>query len=276
MTAKTARELLKLACVCFLLASPAGAAPEIRAILNAASYAVPPLPNSGIARGSMFVVFGTELGPDDLRQAAGFPLPTTLGGTSIRVTVGATSVDALLVYAWTTQVAGILPSGTPEGIGLMEVTYNGHAGQAGAFRVVRSSPGILAQNQAGGGQALAQNFNSATDQPRNSLSRPARSGQVVTLWATGLGPIPDNEAIVPAPRDLNINLQVLVGGKPATIRYKGRSGCCPGVDQIVFEVPSGINGCYVPLVVQVDSAVSNFTNLSVAGPDGGDCTDLSG
>lgn len=270
------RKLLKLAGLCVVLALPAGAAPQIRAILNAASYAQPGMPNSGIARGSMFVVFGTELGPGDLRQAAGFPLPTSLGGTSIRVTVGTTTVDALLVYVWATQVAAILPSGTPEGIGLMEVTYNGHAGQAGAFRVVRSSPGVLAQNQAGSGLALAQNFNSAADQPRNTLGRPARPGQVVTLWATGLGPIPDNDAIAPVPRDLNVNLQVLVGGKPATVRYKGRSGCCSGVDQIVFEVPPGVIGCYVPLVVQVDNVVSNFTTISVAGSDGGDCTDLSG
>ncbi len=270
------RKLLKLAGVCALLALPAGAAPEIRAILNAASYAQPGMPNSGIARGSIFVVFGTELGPGDLRQAVGFPLPTSLGGTSIRVTVGATTVDALLVYVWATQVAAILPSGTPEGIGLMEVTYNGRTGQAGAFRVVRSSPGVLAQNQAGSGPTLAQNFNSAADQPRNTLSRPAQPGQVVTLWATGLGPIPDNEAMAPVPRDLNINLQVLVGGKPAAVRYKGRSGCCSGVDQIVFEVPPGVGGCYVPMVVQVDNAVSNFTTISVAGPGGSDCTDLSG
>lgn len=272
----TVGKLLKLVGVCALLALPAGAAPEIRAILNAASYAPSGMPNSGIARGSMFVVFGTELGPGDLRQATGFPLTTSLGGTSIRVTVGATTVDAFLVYVWSTQVAAILPSGTPEGIGLMEVTYNGRTGQAGAFRVVRSSPGVLAQNQAGSGPALAQNFNSASDQPRNTLSRPARPGQVVTLWATGLGPISDNDAIAPVPRDLNINLQVLVGGKPATVRYKGRSGCCSGVDQIVFEVPPGLSGCHVPVVVQVDNAVSNFTTISVAGPGDSDCTDLSG
>ena len=73
--------LSKLAGICALLALPASAAPEIHAVLNAASYALPGAPNSGIARGSMFVVFGTELGPADLQQATGFPLPTSLGGT---------------------------------------------------------------------------------------------------------------------------------------------------------------------------------------------------
>jgi uncharacterized protein (TIGR03437 family) len=257
-------------------ALPAGAAPEIHAIVNAASYTGSGLPNSGIARGSMFVVFGAGLGPADLQQSAGFPLQKTLGGTSIRVTVGTTVVDALMQYAWATQVAAILPSSTPEGIGLMEVAYNGHTSQAGAFRVVRSGPGILTQNQAGTGAALAQNDNSATDQPRNTLSRPAQARQTVTLWGTGLGPISGDEGAAPVPQPLNINLQAFVGGKSAQVRYKGRSACCAGIDQITVDVPDGVSGCYVPVVMQVDDSPSNFTTISVAGPEGADCTDLTG
>jgi len=270
------RKLLTTIAICAACAAPAGALPQIRSILNAASYAQPGLPNSGIARGSVFVVFGSDLGPEDLMQSAGFPLQTSLGGTSVRVTVGTTTVDALLLYAWKNQVSAVLPSATPEGIGLLEVTYNGHTGQAGAVRVVRSSPGILTQDQSGAGQALAMNFNSATDQPRNTLSRPAKTGQVVTVWATGLGPISGSDAVVPVSGDFNINMQLFVGGKPATVRYKGRSGCCSGVDQITFEVPAGVSGCYVPMLAQVDNVVSNFTTISVAEGNSNDCADLSG
>ena len=276
MIDRRVRKLLTSVAMCTACAASADALPQIRSILNAASYAQPGLPNSGIARGSVFVVFGSDLGPPDLVQAAGFPLQASLGGTSMRVTVGSTTVDALLLYAWKNQVAAVLPSATPEGIGLLEVTYNGHAGQAGAFRVVRSSPGVLTQNQAGTGQALAMNFNSAADQPRNTLSRPAKTGQVVTVWATGLGPIVGSDAVVPVSSDLNINLQLLVGGKSATVRYKGRSGCCSGVDQITFEVPAGVSGCYVPMLVQVDNVVSNFTTISVADGNSNDCSDLTG
>jgi uncharacterized protein (TIGR03437 family) len=276
MIAVNFARLCRFACMCAAVAMPAAAAPEIRAILNAASYTGSGLPKSGIARGSMFVVFGAGLGPQDLRQSAGFPLQKSLAGTSIRVTVGTTAVDALMVYAWAAQVAAILPSGTPEGIGLMQVTYNGHTSQAGAFLVVRSGPGILTQNEAGTGAALAQNVTSAADQPRNGLSRPAQPGQALTLWGTGLGPISADESAAPVPQDLNIDLQVFVGGKPAQVRYKGRSGCCAGIDQVTFDIPAGVSGCYVPVVVQVDGAPSNFTTISVAGPGGGDCTDLTG
>src|SRR4051812_11715937 len=102
MSEDSLRTLFKIAGGFVFSATIAGATPQVRSILNAASYAQSGLPNSGIARGSMFVVFGTELGPADLRQAAGFPLQTSLGGTSIRVSVGTTTVDALLVYVWAT------------------------------------------------------------------------------------------------------------------------------------------------------------------------------
>lgn len=257
------------------MATAAAAAPQIGAILNAASYTLPGLPNYGIAPGSMFVVFGTELGPAGLQQASGSPLPPSLGGTSMRVTVGATAVDAIMVYTSATQAAAILPSSTPVGIGLLAVTYQGRTSQSGAFRILRSAPGLLAQNQAGSGPALAQNFNSTADQPRNGLTRAAHPGQVVTLWATGLGPITGNDSAIPVPQDLNLNLQVLVGGQPALVRYKGRSGCCAGVDQIVIEIPRGVEGCYVPVVARVGDIVSNFASLSIAST-GEVCTDLNG
>jgi uncharacterized protein (TIGR03437 family) len=259
-----------------LVALPASGAPQVLGIVNGASYTPAGIPNSGIARGSIFVVFGRELGPSDLQSANTFPLSTSLGGTSVRATVGTTAVDALMLYTSASQVAAILPSATPEGIGYLQVTYNGRTSEAGAFRVVRSWPGVLAQNQSGSGPALAQNFNAMSDQPRNSISQPARAGQVVTLWATGLGPVTDNEAMPPIPRDLDLPVQLYVGGKQAVVQYKGRSGCCSGVDQIVFQVPSGVSGCSVPVVVQVDTAVSNFTTIAIADANGNDCSDVTG
>ncbi|HTS65578.1 MAG TPA: hypothetical protein VMH28_26330 [Candidatus Acidoferrales bacterium] len=266
--------LAKLAGIC-IVATPGWTAPQIAAILNAASYAQPGMPNSAIAQGSMFVVFGTGMGPADIVQAGVYPLPTTLSGTSVRVTVGATAVDAFLVYAHVNQIAAVLPSGTPTGIGLLSVTYNGHTSEPGAFRIVRNSPGILTQNQAGTGPALAQNFNSESDQPRNTLTHAAHAGQVLTLWATGLGPISGSDAAQPVPGDLNLNLQLLVGGKPAKVRYKGRSGCCAGIDQVQFELPANVDGCSVPVAIRVDDAVSNFGTIAVAA-SGDVCTDLSG
>jgi uncharacterized protein (TIGR03437 family) len=256
-------------------AASVDAAPEIRSILNAGSYAPASMPNSAIAQGSIFVIFGAELGPVALQPAAGFPLPTRLAGTSVRVAVASTTLDAPLLYVWDKQVAAILPSAAPLGIGLVSVVSSGRTSQAGAIRIVRSSPGILTQNQAGSGAALAQNFVSDVDQPRNTLAHPARPGQTVVLWGTGLGPISGSDAAPPVSRNLDTPLEVLVGGRPAVVRYKGRSSCCAGADQINFEVPRDVDGCYVPVVVRAGEVISNFTTISIAAP-GRECTDTSG
>jgi hypothetical protein len=93
-------------------------------ILNAASYLSPRLPGGAIAQGSIFVIFGDRMGPATL-ASAGFPLPNTLAGTSVRVTSGSQSLDCPLVYTVARQVAAILPSNTPVGNATLTVSFGG-------------------------------------------------------------------------------------------------------------------------------------------------------
>src|SRR5438046_10463721 len=86
-----------------LCSSIAFAAPVIDTggVVSAASYLPAGFPNSGIAQGSLFLVFGTGLGPATLVQASKYPLGTELpspGGASIKVTVAGAHVDAIMVY----------------------------------------------------------------------------------------------------------------------------------------------------------------------------------
>ncbi len=245
-------------------------------ILNAASYALPGLPNSGIAQGSMFVVFGQRLGPATLQQATSFPRPVQLGGTSISVTGGGVSADAIMVYTSSGQVAAILPSRIPTGDATLTLTYSGQKSAPVSFRVTRSSLGVFTRNQAGTGPGIVQNYVSASDQPANSLIEAAHPGQVMILWATGLGPVDFDETQSPQIRNLDVDLEVLVAGKRASISYKGRSPQFPGIDQINFELPADTpEGCYVPLVLRAGGATSNFTTISVAS-SGRVCQDAIG
>jgi hypothetical protein len=68
----------------------------------------------------------------------------------------------------------------------------------------------------------------------------------------------------------NLNVHVWVDGKDAAIQYRGRSGCCTGDDQIVFVVPAGVEGCALPVYVQIDNTVSNFVTMAV-GSGGAQC-----
>jgi uncharacterized protein (TIGR03437 family) len=265
-----------LACV---LSSPVWGQPAVTrgGVVNAASYSLPGLPNSSIAQGSMFLVFGTGLGtasdPANLR----FPLPASEGlqGTSIQVAAGSTTVNAIMVYTTPTQVAAILPSSTPVGAGRLTLTYNGQSSSTD-ISVVPSSFGIFTLNQAGSGPSILQNVVSGTDQPLNGIFRPARPGQTVILWGTGLGPVSGNEAAAPLPGDMKdrLGVEVFVGNRPARVTYAGRSGCCAGLDQIVFEVPEGVEGCYVIVAVKIGSVVSNFTSMAVS--SGAACSDANG
>src|SRR5262249_52438936 len=69
------------------------------------------------------------------------------------------------------------------------------------------------------------------------------------------------------------DLEVLVGTQRAKVLYAGRSGCCAGLDQISIEVPSGIEGCFVPVWVRfrdTDDADEGTVAVSASGV----CTDL--
>lgn len=79
-------------------------------IVNNASYIPAGLPNSGIVQGSMFAIFGTNLGALGYRKVEAFPIPTEMAGTSVRVSVGGTVVNALMMYTTPTQVGTLQPS----------------------------------------------------------------------------------------------------------------------------------------------------------------------
>jgi uncharacterized protein (TIGR03437 family) len=247
-------------------------------ILNAASYASPRLPTGAIAQGSIFVIFGARMGPAALASAASLPLSNTLAGTGVRVTSGGQSLDCPMVYTSAGQVAAIMPSNTPVGNGTLTVTFQGQTSTTRAVRIVNSSFGTFAINQRGSGPGVITNFESPTAQPVNTVLRPARPGQTVILYGTGLGPLPagtPDNAAAPAVQINNNNIEVLVGSRRASVSYAGRAPGFVGLDQINFVVPDGALGCAVSVLVRVGSQVSNATTMAVS-TGGGACSDALG
>src|SRR2546423_15012051 len=88
------------------------AAPTIAnlGIKNSASYAFPGFPNGAIAQGSLFVVFGGAMGPSPIQYVSAFPLPSTLEGTGVKVTVSGTTFDCPMIYTSDGQNEELLPS----------------------------------------------------------------------------------------------------------------------------------------------------------------------
>ena len=272
-------------CIVLAVLAKAGLAQDLQidasSVSNAGSYIAPNYPNGGVSHGGMFIVKAAPgsgaLGACGVKVADQFPIATSMNGTSMKITMGGSSFDVPMIYvvacSGTDQLAGIVPSSVPPGVGTLTVTYNGHSGSA-PITVVDRTLGFFTINQGGTGAAIIQNY-SATNLVINTLATPAKPGQYAILWGTGLGPDGHSDVDAPQPTDLPINLELIVGGKAATVTYKGRSGCCSGIDQIVFQVPDGLDGCYVPVVAKIGNAVSNFTTMSVSA-SGGACSDAAG
>jgi len=259
-----------------MFAFSANAGPVITGATNAASYLSPDLPNGGLAQGSIATLFGTGLGPATVVQPSNWPLALTLGGVSVKVTVGTTTVDAIPIVSWEKQVSVIIPSTTPLGDGTVVLTYNGASSAPFPVKIVAHAFGIFALNQGGSGPGI---FTHNVDQAHfviNTLLASAEPGSVWTIWGTGLGAVAGDEAGGPLPGNMtNLDVKVFVGGQEANVIYRGRSGCCAGLDQIAFYVPEQMSGCYVPVTVVVDDVPSNSVTMSVA-KGGLKCSDAEG
>jgi uncharacterized protein (TIGR03437 family) len=265
------RIMLSLGILAVTAVSAFAQQPTAGAIVNAGSYAVAGTQNAAIAQGSMFVIFGTNMGPSTIQHAFSYPLPTTLAGTSINITSGS-PFHAIMLYTVASQLAAILPSSVPAGPATLTVTYNGQTSAPLSFTVVPSNFGAFTATQAGSGAGIIVDGNGV---PYTAL-RPATPGLQVALYGTGLGPIAGDETTPTAQQKLNTTLQVYVGTQQANVVFEGRAGSSAGnaIDQINFTVPSGVTGCNVPVTVQIGNVVGNFSTLPVS--NGGPCSDPGG
>src|SRR5580698_6809548 len=127
--------------VVFLMsASFLQAQPILRSANNAANY-----DPTAIALGSMFVIFGSSLGPGTLASATpNVPLPNSLAGTSVTVTSGIVTLTCPMFYTSYTQVVAVMPSNTPLGTATVSVTFNNQPSgpNSATVNVVASSVGI--------------------------------------------------------------------------------------------------------------------------------------
>jgi uncharacterized protein (TIGR03437 family) len=251
--------------------------PGITSVQNPASNALPGLPTYGIAQGSIFIIYGSQLGPSSIVVAPSLPYQTTLAGTSVTITAGGYTTSAPVIYTLGTQVAAVMPSATVVGPATVTVAYNGFKGTPFNATVVANQFGLSTVNETGSGMAVVTDANYRVTSYANSTV----PGNTYTIWGTGLG------AATGGNTDTGLNVfasvgpqpTVWIGGVSANVTYYGRSpGAGPGLDQINFTIPQGVSGCYVSLVIQFAGSpvtVSNGTTIPIAA-NGGLCSDANG
>ena len=225
-----------------------------------------------IARGSLFTIYGKNLGPSSYLQANEYPIPETLGGVVVTFTNGPVSRHAYLTFVSALQINAILPSDMPVGNARVTVSYDGSVSASVLASVVDTEFGIF--STAGGvGPGIVQTYLSPASAPLNTPSAPAMPGQIGILWGTGLGATTAVDNMPPAGGDLAAPVEVRLGGKLAKKLYSGRAPGFAGVDNIYFEVPADVPvGCSVPVQVKAGSAWSNSVRMAISA-DGKRCAD---
>ncbi len=248
-------------------------APQLAAV-NAASYS-----SRALTPGMFAAIFpaattnktvnvissGTAAAP-----AGVLPLPTTLSDTQILVN----GTPAPLYYVSPGQInvelSNSLPSGGTATIQAVQPSTSQVYGSV-EVPLASSDPALFSTNSSGGGQVAAYNY---VDSTTNSSANPVARGQIIILYGTGLGAVPNAPAdgqAATGPVPATSAPQVLLGASatsflPASnVLYSGLSPQFPGIWQINLMIPSDApTGGSVPIKIFQNSIPSIDPTQSVA------------
>ncbi|MCC6366475.1 MAG: hypothetical protein IT165_23400 [Bryobacterales bacterium] len=244
-------------------------------------------PPGTVVPGSILLIHsaGAPIGPPVAQQHTGFPLDTNLAGTAVTITVQGASSNAFILAAEPHWIRALLPGGTQLGPGILTVTYEDQVSEPYEIRVVERyfrlydgswcGPSAFSNPPGFCSPRMVENVSPDGDAIPNTFMAPARPGQLVALRGTGLGFAPGDEQSRPIPDNLTFPaLRAFIGTQQAKVVYAGRSGCCAGVDEVVVEVPDGIEGCNVPawVIFNPDGSATNDAFISISSGDGA-CSD---
>jgi uncharacterized protein (TIGR03437 family) len=228
------------------------------AVVNAASYE-----GAVVSPGGYVSIFGVKLA-DNTGQAGSVPLPTDINGTKVTLAgrdlplnfVGDGQVNALVPYDLTINTQHQLVVQRGAALSVPE-----------AVVVAPAQPAIYTQNQSGSGPGVIVN---GVTNVLNTAAAPARAGDVLTIYANGLGavnpPVPLGAAAPPAgPLSRTVNpVTVRIGGIAVQPQFAGLAPGFPGLYQINVQVPAGVTpGDAVPVTIEVAGQVSKPVTIFV-------------
>jgi len=242
--------------------APAG----VVTLTSAASFSVLRMATESIA-----AAFGANLA-SDIVVATTTPLPTSLGGTTLRIRDSAgNEADAPLFFVSPTQINLLVPRGLANGPALVTVLRGGNAVTTGVIEIVSVNPGLISADATGTGYAAAVvlrvkadgsqvfepvvQFNAAQnrfDPVPIDVGNPAEQ-VFVLLFGTGI-----------RNRTSLANVATRVGGEAVETLYAGDQGGFAGLDQLNVRLPSSLAGKGdVAVDVMVDGKVANPVRLRI-------------
>ena len=234
--------------------------PTIRAggVVSAASFTA--APNNQVAPGQIVSIFGQNFLAAGSASANVVPLPTQLGAQNTNVTACGQHLPLYVIFPG--QINAEIPLECPaSGTMIATVTVGGQTGTQ-MFSLAPASPGIFTVDGSGSGDGVVVHANNSLV----SAANPAIAGEQVVIYATGLGATNPSFATGTPANQSNttvLPVRVTMGGKGATVTYRGLTRGLVGLFQVNAIVPSGPTGSQ-PLVITVGQSYSSRAGVTIS------------
>jgi uncharacterized protein (TIGR03437 family) len=174
---------------------------------------------------------------------------TNFGSSTSGVTITVGGKPGYISVVTPNQINGQLPFEAATGPTTITVTVAGVTSAPLSITLDAVAPAFFTADGSGSGVATVLNTANA---PLTSVA-PAKPGDTVTVYATGLGatsPVTPT-GLAPAVLAKTVATPTLtVGGQPATVVFSGVSPGFAGLYQVAFTVPAGVQGT-VPMVLSI-------------------------
>jgi uncharacterized protein (TIGR03437 family) len=213
---------------------------------------------SQLAPGEIISIKGSGLGPG---TPVSFSVSTLSNPSLAGVQVTFNNYSGTLLYVSSTQINVIVPYEVASSTSVsIVVIYQGVPSAAIVQPIGAVALGLFTDNATGSGQAAAVNSNYAY----NTSASPALQGSYISVYATGGGqtnPASFDGEVSPTTSLLPLLAQQFVtatiGGRQAPVLFAGAApGYVTGVVQFNIQVPIGVTGSALPIVVTINGVPS--------------------
>jgi uncharacterized protein (TIGR03437 family) len=214
-----------------------------------------------MAPGMIATIFGVHLSnASGIVGASSIPLASQLMGTSVTVGGFAAPMFNIVNINGAEQISFQTPwEIATESEASVVVTNNSHVSAAVPVAVVAANPGVFTTD------GITGVILHGVGNQLITTSSPAAPGEVVVIYATGLG------AVSPAPTDGAASgasqtvgkTSVTIGGIAGGVQYAGMAPGFVGLYQVNVQVPNTVASGNVAVVITINGQTSKTVTMAV-------------
>ena len=231
-------------------------------VLNSASFAPPGYP---ISPGGFVSLYGTGFGATSA-TAKTLPLSTNLAGVQVSINGTPAPVYSVSISPAAQQITALVPFSVTGSIATIVVTVNNTKSNSVDVPLAATAPGIFTAQAIGIGDGAIRHLDGTVV----SISNPARRGEYVSIYLTGLGavsPAVQDGAAAPGAEPLaRISGPVAVyieGQRVSNVTFAGLTPTLAGLYQLNLQIPLTVDSGEQDLAVQTIEGFTDMVNIAV-------------